>query len=134
MEYSKLDDISFSTLNRNNHALATLAVRNRESSRHLLFDNNQVLSGWQHNRTGEQKICRPIPNFNPLAFSGLHVISPEIFKLMPEKEVFSIIDVYLEAGKSHKIMAYPHDEDAWLDVGKHSELEKAETLIESIDL
>lgn len=131
---TNIDLKKFYNAHLNNDALVTLAVRNRESSRHLLFDQDQILSGWQHNRTGEQKICRQVPNFNPLAFSGLHVISPEIFKLMPEKQVFSIIDVYLEAGKTHKIMAYPHDNDAWLDVGKLSELEKAETLIESIDL
>ena len=116
------------------NALATLAVRNRESSRHLLFNQEQILSGWQHNRTGEQKFCRQNDNLRPFAFSGLHVISPEVFDLMPDKEVFSIIDVYLEAGKSHNIIAYPHDDDIWLDVGKLSELEKAKSIIEYIDI
>lgn len=114
--------------------LATLAVRDRESSRKLLFNEDQLLCGWRNNKTGAEKICRNTPQMTPLAFSGLHVISPAIFKLMPDKAVFSIIDTYLEAGKIFDIRAYRHDEGLWLDVGKIPQLEKAQTLITELDI
>lgn len=114
------------------NALATLAVRNRDSSRHLLFNEGLVLSGWRHNRTGELKICRPDQNMQPLAFSGIHVLSPNIFELMPEEAVFSIIDVYLNAGKTHNIIAYPHDDTLWMDVGKYHDMDKAEQLLQEL--
>ena len=117
-----------------NKALATLAVRDRPSSRHLLFNQENVLCGWVHNKTGARKICRADKNTRALAFSGLHVLSPEIFEWMPEKPVFSIIDVYLEAGKTQDVVAFPHDESIWLDVGKIPALKKAVSLIQELDI
>ena len=115
-------------------ALATLAVRDRPSSRHLLFDESGFLAGWRNNRTGEERISRSSAELKPLAFSGLYVLSPRIFKFMPPGPVFSIIDVFLEAAKSEGLMAYRHDDSFWLDVGKMAALEEAENLIKDIPL
>lgn len=115
-------------------ALATLAVRGRPSSRHLLFDEQGRLAGWRHNRTGEQRISRPAQEYTPLAFSGIYVLSPRIFQFMPGQDVFSIIDVFLEAAKRETLLAFRHDESLWLDVGKAEALEKAEALIKGITL
>lgn len=115
-------------------ALATLAVRDRPSSRHLLFDEGGVLAGWRHNRTSEERISRPAAQYHPLAFSGIYVLSPRIFDFMPPGPVFSIIDVFLEAAKSERLLAYRHDDSLWLDVGKVTALEKAESLINDIPL
>ncbi|MCB0587881.1 MAG: nucleotidyltransferase family protein [Phaeodactylibacter sp.] len=115
-------------------ALATLAVRNRASSRHLLFDEAGFLAGWRHNRTGEERISRPAARYQPLAFSGLYVLSPRIFEFMPPGPVFSIIDVFLEAAKAERLLAYRHDDSLWLDVGKVAALEQAEALVKKIPL
>jgi len=64
------------------------------------------------------------------AFSGIQVISPELYDAMLEgKEVFSIIDVYLAAAAYQKIVGYPHEEDIWMDVGKLENLEEAKGIL-----
>ena len=91
-------------------ALAKLVVSDRPSSRRLLFDGDDCLCGWLNVNTGEVRgpaaetpeICRHI-----LAFSGIHMLSPEIFDLMndwPAK--FSIIDFYLATCATHRILAH----------------------------
>lgn len=117
-------------------ALATLAVRNRVTSRYLLFNEENQLVGWKNEKTGEIKASRNFEEneIRKLAFSGLHVIDPAIFKKMPNESVFSIIEVYLEAAKENSIIAYPHDESIWLDVGKIPSLKKAEKIIDKIEI
>ncbi len=115
-------------------ALATLAVQSRKTSRYLLFDRENLLQGWKNAKTGEVKMCTPekdIDTLKPFAFSGIHVISPDIFNYLPDKEVFSIIDVYLEAAKTRNISAFPHDDGFWIDVGTPESLLKAEQLLVS---
>lgn len=107
--------------------IATLAVMQRESSRHLLFNKDMKLCGWQNNKTGEQKITHNEPNLKGFAFSGVHVLSPAILD-MPFEGKFSIIDVYLHFAKTHNILGYDHTGDVFLDVGKPESLEKAGTL------
>lgn len=104
-------------------ALATLTVRKRETQRYLKFSNKQ-LTGWINKKTGETKISLPavFENSEEMAFSGIHMVQPEIFKMMPETERFSIIDLYLELAKTQKIMAFYDDSDLWIDVGKPEEL------------
>ena len=110
------------------NALATLAVRKRATSRYLQFDNKNILSGWRNIKTEEVKVARQTEIIYDWAFSGIHVISPEIFNFMPPKDKFSIIDVYLKAAQEHEIIAYPHDEDIWLDVGKPEAVKQAANL------
>lgn len=112
---------------------ATLLVSRRESSRCLLFDKENQLHGWLNRETGEVK--SPVPNFLPsmyngYAFSGIHVISPEVFKWMNKWEgKFSIIDFYLAICAKTNIRAYPMDNLQLLDIGKPEALAKAEEWI-----
>lgn len=105
-------------------ALATVAVQHRESSRYLLFDADRRLCGWTNASTGQYRWCgEPVTDAVRYSFSGIHIISPAIFEYMPEEAVFSMIDLYLRLG--NRIMAYPHDGDRWLDVGKPDALAEA---------
>lgn len=131
---SNLDLKSFFAFHSKSNALATLALRKRESSRYLLFDHTGLLSGWRNAKTGERKICRKATQFEDFAFSGIHVIDPRIFNFMPDESVFSIIDVYLEAGKTEIIQGYPHSESIWLDVGKLPAVKAAVTVMDRIEL
>lgn len=116
-----------------NDALATLAVRQRESSRYFLFNSSGLLCGWGNEKTGEIKYSRAEETVTPWCFSGIHAISPRIFEYFPpDKVVFSIIDTYLAASATESILAYPHNEDIWLDVGKIPQLEKAEAVVEQV--
>ncbi|HHB51780.1 MAG TPA: nucleotidyltransferase family protein [Saprospiraceae bacterium] len=106
--------------------LATLAVRKRATSRYLLFDENNVLSGWKNIKTNKVIFLNDSNRLQQWAFSGIHVIDPKIFEYMPsDLSKFSIIDTYLTAGKNEKIIAFPHDEDYWWDVGKPEKLQEA---------
>lgn len=113
-------------------AIATLAVRRRTTSRYFLFDEKMRLCGWQNAKTGEVRLVDgdwmllPLTPSSPLAFSGIHVISPALFNWMPTTEgPFSIIDVYLEAAQTGLILGFDHSADEWLDVGKPEALQAA---------
>ena len=110
-----------------NQALATLAVQERESSRHLLFDEQGELCGRRIGRDQEPELVRSSPNPQPLAFSGIHIISPRLLPQMTEEGVFSIIATYLRlAGQGEKILAFRADEYYWRDLGKLEDLQHAE--------
>jgi NDP-sugar pyrophosphorylase family protein len=53
---------------------------------------------------------------------------------MPDKAVFSIIDVYLKAAQTEIIQAFPHNNSIWLDVGKPHALEEATQLLPQIEM
>lgn len=108
-------------------ALATLAVRHRDSSRVFLFDENDELCGWRNTKTGEERLSRPATHPAAMAFSGIHVASPAIYDFMPaDKQVFSMVDVYLEAAKTNPVTAFCHDNDLWLDIGSLENLARAQ--------
>lgn len=105
--------------------LATLACRQRTSSRYLLFEGQQ-LCGWQNTKTGE--IINPLgkSNYTPLAFSGIHIIQQDLLAMLTQGGCYSITPTYLELmAKGQKIVAYQHDQDAWFDVGKPEKLSVA---------
>jgi len=131
---SSLDLKALYESHRRSGALATLAVRDRDTSRYLLFDEDWQLVGWRNRHSGAERWSRPQQNARPLAFSGIQILSPAIFDYFPEAAVFSTIDLYLEAAKKELILAYPHDKDLWLDVGKPPALERAADLLPQLGL
>ena len=112
--------------------LATLAVQTRESSRQMMFNDKNLLSGWKNHQTGEEIISRQIENPTFYSFSGIHVINPEIFELMPEEEIFPIMPFYLSVASNKQIGAFDHTGDIWEDVGKLNAIEKTEGLLSMI--
>ena len=112
--------------------LATLAVQTRESSRQMMFNEQNILSGWKNHQTGEEIISRQIENPRFYSFSGIHVIHPEIFELMPEEDVFPIMPFYLSVASNKRIGAFDHTGDIWEDVGKLNAIEKTEGLLSMV--
>lgn len=109
-----------------NKALATLAVKKRQTSRYLLFDEDNLLAGWENIKSGEKIISKEEnKKLIPLAFSGIHIINPRIFDLIDESGSFSIIDLYLRLAKTQKIMAFDIGKTFWMDIGKMEELNLA---------
>lgn len=107
-------------------ALATLAVKERKTSRYFLFDDDHVLCGWRNTQTGDEKITRYTGcDLQNLAFSGIHVISPKIFSLLQNNGPFSITNAYLNLSSDSDIVAYKHNQNFWLDLGKPEALKKA---------
>jgi NDP-sugar pyrophosphorylase family protein len=112
---------------RENRALATLAVQSRESSRLLLFDGEHQLCGRRIGKESAPEIVRNSAQLQPLAFSGVHIISPRFLNMLTEDGVFSIIDSYLRlASGGAKILAFRADEFYWRDLGRLADLEQAE--------
>jgi len=112
---------------KNSAALATLAVQERSSSRQLLFDRQGRLCGRRAGREAADEIARSAENPEPLAFAGIHVISPRLLKKMTEDGVFSIIGTYLQlAREGEAIRAFRADQYYWRDLGKPEDLRQAE--------
>jgi NDP-sugar pyrophosphorylase family protein len=109
-----------------NQALATLAVQDRETSRYLLFDEQLQLCGRQSGHDRKNDFVRSSRRVQPLAFCGIHVISPRLFAMMIEQRVFSVIDSYLRlAANGEKILAFRADEYYWRDLGRPENLIQA---------
>ena len=106
--------------------IAALTVRKRESSRYLLFNSENILCGWKNTTTGELISNCNIELLEEFAFGGIHIIDPKIFTLMPDDEVFSMIDLYLDIMRDNKIIAHIDNDSFWLDVGKTESLKIAE--------
>jgi mannose-1-phosphate guanylyltransferase len=110
-----------------NHALATLAVQERPTSRYLLFDEQLQLCGRKSGKDGQAELVRSSSHPKALAFSGIHVISPRLFSLMTEEGVFSIIAPYLRlAAQGEKVIAFRSDEYQWRDLGRLDDVMQAD--------
>jgi len=108
-----------------NHALATLAVQERETSRYLLFDNQLQLCGRRSSDQGDE-LVRSAQPLQALAFCGIHVLSPQIFPLLTEEGVFPIIPAYLRlAGQGERILGFRADEYSWRDLGTPENVRQA---------
>jgi MurNAc alpha-1-phosphate uridylyltransferase len=129
LDLSKL--ISF---HEKNKPLISFAVKNRKTSRYFLFDKNDRLCGWRNVNTGEER--GPVVEFSKdekgalveKAYSCVVVFEYDIFRLIPFKGKFSLVDVYLHLAKDHKILGYDHSGDKLVDVGKPDSVAKAEDL------
>ena len=100
------------------HSIATLAVRNRETSRYFQFDDQMNLCGWENIISGEKRISRIASSTRAFAFSGIQILDPAIFPLIVEDGKFSLTDLFLRLAQTQKITGYLEDGIVWRDVGK----------------
>jgi len=109
--------------------LATLAVRNRSGNRFFLIDKEGLLKGWCNKSTGERIVaCEETEMLNEIAFSGMHIIEPEIFNYMNEG-VYTMTALYLQIASSHDIFTYRDDSGYWVNVGTPDNIEAARSLL-----
>lgn len=113
---------------REHQPLATLAVSKRPTSRYFLFDHENELCGWKNAGTGEEKLVRLIENPVAMAFSGIHILNPSVFSHMTREAKFSMVDVYLDLAKQHRVKGFDHSGSSFIDVGKPESLIKAQQL------
>ncbi len=111
-------------------SLATLVVRQRDTSRYLMFDKDLQLAGWKNFSNGETRISREdtFAGSVPYAFSGIHIVQPELFELITEKGKFPIMDLYLRLARTEPIRGYLDTSTIWMDLGKPDQLQMAEML------
>jgi NDP-sugar pyrophosphorylase family protein len=157
---SNIDLAQMLQFHSEHRALATLAVQPRESSRLLLFDEHLQLRGRRINnrdslasdsssvgngaavghferREKSASNSSPVTHHSsllqPLAFSGIHIISPRLLPLLTEAGVFSIIDSYLRlASQNQKILAFLADQYYWRDLGRAADVAQATQDIEKL--
>ena len=118
-----LSDIKISSVleaHKASGALATLVVRNRITQRYFRFNTDKRLVGWINRKTGEKIVSIPegYEQAADMAFSGIHIVSPGIFDLMPHEDRFSMTNLYLRIAADHIINGYFDTSPFWLDVGK----------------
>jgi NDP-sugar pyrophosphorylase family protein len=110
---------------KNNDGIATLAVRKRPGNRFFLIDVSGRIRGWCNKATGEEIITGSKCDYlSEIAFSGIHILNPEIFDFMDEG-VYSLTSLYLDLAEDHKIFTFIHDEGFWTDIGSVENLEYA---------
>jgi NDP-sugar pyrophosphorylase family protein len=153
---SSIDLMQMVEAHNDKQALATLAVQKRESSRLLLFDDTLHLCGRRISRDQKPELVQSYPRkafqntlqegtasavpksvdnsaalapevgLQELAFTGIHVISPRLLRMMREERAFSIIDAYLRlAGQGENILGFRADEYYWRDLGKPEQVRQA---------
>lgn len=116
---------------------ATLLVSNRTTSRYLLFDENNRLQGWLNKKTGEtrpENLNDTAGKYAEYAFSGIHVLSPSIFRYMDARWTgkFSIIDFYLANCRQATLKGYIDNHLRLTDIGKPETLAQAEIFINTM--
>ena len=129
--YTSLDLFDAIKKHKQNKALATLVVRERKTSRYLLFSDENLMCGWKNINTGEEIITRNKLGLKSYAFSGIQILSTEIFELLKDKEntKFSITKAYIELSKTRKIFGYIDNSKYWIDAGKPETLDKLSVIL-----
>lgn len=109
-------------------SLATLVVSERLTQRYFLFDKQMRLHGWTNINTGEVRPASlSTDGLQTLAFSGIQIVSPQIFDAMDGfGEKFSITDLYIQKCGTHHIVGYVPQEYRMMDVGKINQIEEAQ--------
>lgn len=129
-----ISDIDLSDLYRyhlGKKCLATLAVRHRPGNRFLLTDSEGMLRGWRNKASGEEIIISEVQGgFREIAFSGFHIIEPEIFNYMTEG-IYTMTTLYLRLAKHHRIYTYLDDTGYWGEIGTPESLEHARMISKS---
>ncbi|MGN0052855.1 MAG: nucleotidyltransferase family protein [Bacteroides sp.] len=118
-------------------AEATLLVSRRQTSRYLLLDDDNCLQGWVNKQTHEVKpadIRYREGAFQEMAFGGIHVISPSLFRYMEGSEwegKFSITPFYLSVCRKVCIQGAPAEGIRWFDIGRPETLAQAEAYLQA---
>lgn len=108
-------------------ALATIAVKDRPTSRYLLFDEKNQLCGRRTaGRSSDERVLAS-QETHAYAFCGIHIISPRLLPMLAEEGAFSIITSYLRlAGQGHRISAFRADSYYWRDLGTPASVKAVE--------
>ena len=125
-----IDLMDLQSFHINNNNIATLCVRNRQTSRYLLFDEQMLLSGWTNKTSDQLKLVSGVNK--PMvekAFSGVYIIDPEFLDKIPFEGKFSIIDALLNIASKNRIMGYETRQGNWFDLGTEDRIRSAEKRI-----
>lgn len=123
-----LDLTQLYTYHLKNDGLATLAVRVRKGARMFLVNSEGLLCGWKNKNTGEKIVTRENQSLSEIAFSGIHIIDPVIFKFM-DSGINTMTSVYIRLSTEHRIHTWRHDRGYWANVGTPLILEEIRSFL-----
>lgn len=111
----------------------TLLTSDRDSSRRLIFNPADRLTGWHNSTTGEFRPAtyNPKPLHSEAAFSGIYVVSDSVFDALEQysqkigTDAFPIMDFLLDPENPLKIGRFHHPSLNLIDIGKPDSLKKA---------
>lgn len=132
-----LSNADLTSFYRNNQDVdVALMVSDRVTQRYLLFDDSMRLVGWTNIATGEVRSPYPdldVAKCHKYAFSGIHLVSPNISTHMTEwPERFPIMDFYLKNCAKLHIRGVLNEDLRLLDVGKQDTLTAAEEFLQTL--
>jgi NDP-sugar pyrophosphorylase family protein len=111
--------------------IVTMAVKHRNSTNYLLFDNDKRLCGWKSYKTDSEIISIYKDSYDEMAFSGIYMFNYQIFDLFEKEGAFSIIPELLRIAKMHHIGGWVHDNNFILDLGKPEAISQCEDFLKS---
>lgn len=111
------------------HDDAWLLAQNRDTSRKLLFDDQRLLVGWKNIKESQYKwVNQKVSDYKELAFNGMHIFKPALFSSY-SWQPYSIIDLYLQLARQHRIRSTEIQPDYWFDIGKIEDFERVDAYI-----
>ena len=111
---------------------AWLLTQDRESSRKLLFRDDDQLIGWCNKADGSFKwVYDSFGEYQEMSFSGLHLFRSDLFAEFEVKRQ-SVIDLYLYLAKHNRIVSKPIQPSYWFDLGKPEQLQNAENFLKTL--
>ncbi len=113
--------------------LATLMVKQRQSSRYFQFNEENQLCGWLNTKSGEHIITKKSKINRELAFSGIHIVDYSIIHLLGATRKFSITNGYLDLSRSHDIYGWEDTCTYWFDIGTPEKWEAANNYMSNIN-
>ncbi len=133
---TNLDLHELASAHNSSDSSATLIVQKRESTRKLVFNEENHLIGW-HNYKTEESIGKieSTPNSSFFAFSGIHMIDRSLVERLAEiygDRPFPMIPAYLSCIDEVNIQAFKAGkETVWLETGSPERLMEAEEWVMS---
>lgn len=117
--FSDVDVLQAYEKHRQSKALATLFTQERSTQKKLLIDQEERVCGIHDYRNKEYRLLRtPQGTLKEHGFSGIHIISPQIFSMIEESGEFSIIDLYLRLiQQGEKMISFDMQSAYWKDIG-----------------
>lgn len=103
-------------------AIATLAVKKRNTSRPLLIDEKMNIIG-RSSPEKEYRYAEPSGKESKIGFCGIHIISSGIFSNIVEDGFFDIFTVYFKLiSEKKRIVGFDIGECFWKDLGNYKNL------------
>ncbi len=107
--------------------MASLATKERSTSRHLLQDKAGRIVGWQHAENRIRIVSRPNRRgYHETAFSGIYILNSDMLELFPEEDVFSLTPWIINLSGSHDLRGWDNEDYYWFDLGTAANLKTAE--------